>query len=108
MVAWRRIPEDENPFYGKRSFTFPLGNETYKISIDEAHPFDLFLTYRSKSWTWPIELIDRLGDQFLISGVAFFEEPVLSKTCWFELHCNDNPKIIYWGNQVIFRDDYSI
>jgi len=107
MDAWQRIPEEKNPNYGKRSFAFPLGSGFYKVSIDEAHPFEFLVTYQSESWTWPIEIIEQSGESFRISGMAFSAPPVLPDTYWFEFRCDKDPRITYWGDRVIFRVDHS-
>lgn len=108
MNDWKRVPEDEIPLYGRTFFQFSTGSSFYDISIDRSHPFDLFVKYRSDTWTWQIEKIFRLDKKFRISGIAFAEEPVLSDTAWFELWIDENPKIDYWGNQILLRTDYLV
>lgn len=108
MENWARLSESKNPHYGERSFVFLLGDETYKVLIDEAHPDCLLVKYKSRTWVWRIEVIEKAGSKFRFMGFAHDDAPILTGTYWFELHCDERPKIIFWGDRVVFRIDHSI
>ncbi|KQB97864.1 hypothetical protein AL073_02760 [Loktanella sp. 1ANDIMAR09] len=66
------------------------------------------VTYQSETWTWPIEIIEKSGEHFQISGMSVPVLPVLPDAYWFELRCDSEARITYWGDQITFRVDHSI
>lgn len=105
MDDWTRIPEDEIMLTGQHRFTFSTGSETYSLSYDPnaIHRFTFKLGELSEIWF--IEIQEVKGKSYRWQGVGYSDDWFPDGAAWYELVWDDNPKIYFWGNQVLIRED---
>jgi hypothetical protein len=105
---WLRINEDKNPPFRKQTFTMGLGPNTYDVTVDPLSPHEMTVIWAAEERVWRIELIEKNGAHYRISGMAGPAEPILNDHAWFELSVDAAPKIVYWGDRVVIRTDRAV
>ncbi len=105
MENWIEIGDDEIAQFGKHSYFFKFEDNEYNVIVDQSEQGFLLLEHEGNKDRWGIEVKKQLGSSFKISGMAFGFSNILSDAYWYELHLSEEPKIVYWGNQVIYRID---
>ena len=106
MENWHRIPDDETAPFGKVVLKFDFPGGRYTLNVDQSDQDSVVLSYLEKIEYWHIETKWQKGDAFKLCGMAWaFPEIDLRDFYWFELYLSQHPRIVFWGDKVIFRTD---
>jgi hypothetical protein len=106
MKNWKRIPDDQRLSLDRREHRFSFPGGSYAITWDPSLQHALTVDHDGSREEWSVELREVSDYEIRLSGMADWVPEILGEPCWFELLIGDQPSITYWGNQVIYRQDF--
>jgi hypothetical protein len=95
------VPQPE-PF--DLTFSGPTGRYRlgFRPDVDEGH-FEV--TLGEVSTVWHVDVCEREGDGWRLAGLTRDTVGAWGDTYWYSLGTGPTPRIQYWGDQVLIRED---
>lgn len=108
MSASKRVSETEFMAFGKHELRFKATDRTYVILASDTDQQKINVICNDRLMYWPVEIKERTAVGFRLSGLTMRARGLLNDVYWFELQLCETPKITYWADQVVYREDMSI
>lgn len=105
--SWQRIPDNEAFDLGRREIRFRFPRGCYLVVWDPTLQHEVTVEFDGSKETWPLSIREADGDRARLQGMADWVPEILGDVCWFELVIDDQASITYWGNQVVYRQDFA-
>lgn len=105
MHDWTRIPEDEIMLADRHAFTFEHEGDTYSLSYDPSDIHRFGFTMGDHSQTWFIEIQEVKDAAYRWQGMAYSDDWFPGGAAWYEFVWDEEPKIYFWGDQVLIHED---
>jgi hypothetical protein len=106
MRTWKRIPDDQPLSLDRREHRFSFPGGSYAIIWDPSWQHTLTVDYDGSREKWSVNIREIADDEVRLSGMADWVPEILGEACWFELVIGNQPSITYWGDRVIYRQDF--
>lgn len=105
MGGWSRIPEHHIMLSSRRTFWFNHKGANYSLAYDPLHNQRFLFDDGETSKAWTIEIQEMDGPFYKWQGSAWSDAWFPGGCAWFELFWDGNPKIVFWGDRVVIRQD---